>query len=207
MKTQIVLSAFILLALISCDKSKTQEKEKPESPKVLTEESSLKMVSRKGYDDLVMSLYKELADKTPELKELEQNIENLETSKSDSLDVFFKYNGKNDAYYNSANRHVDEIRDSVLRKKMKSFIASSMTKYKTKLARHTHILTSIDAKNLTLNDLHEMLIITTTIPLIEAYQNTNLPTTKPMDGYLNQIDKAVNYENTLVKRHENKEKN
>jgi len=81
MKTQIVLSAFILLALISCDKSKTQEKEKPESPKVLTEESSLKMVSRKGYDDLVMSLYKELADKTPELKELEQNIENLETSK------------------------------------------------------------------------------------------------------------------------------
>ena len=74
MKKQIVLSAFILLGLISCDKSKTQEKMKPESPKVLTEESSLKMVSRQGYDDLILSLYKELANKTPELKELEQNI-------------------------------------------------------------------------------------------------------------------------------------
>jgi Skp family chaperone for outer membrane proteins len=207
MKKQIVLSAFILLALISCDKSKTQEKEKPESPKVLTEESSLKMVSRQGYDDLVMSLYKELADKTPELKELEQNIENLETSKSDSTEAFLKYDRKNNAYYNSANRHVDEIRDSVLRKKMKSFIASSIAQYKTNIARHTRMLASIDTKTLTLNDLHEILIITTTLPLIEAYQHTNLPTTKPMGGYLKQIDKTVNYENTLVQGYENKEKN
>ena len=207
MKKQIVLSAFILLGLISCDKSKTQEKMKPESPKVLTEESSLKMVSRQGYDDLILSLYKELANKTPELKELEQNIEDLETSKSDSTVVFLKYDGKNDAYYYSANKHVEEIRDSVLRKKMKSFIASSIAQYKTNIARHKRMLASIDTKTLTLNDLHEILIITTTQPLIEAYQHTNLPTTKPMNGYLKQIDKAVNYENTLIQGYENKEKN
>jgi len=53
---------------------------------------------------------------------------------------------------------------------------------------------------MTLDDLHEMLIITTTLPLIEKYQNDNLPTTKSIDGYSKQLDRVVHIENSLLQK-------
>ena len=208
MKKVTLLSTIILLIVTSCDKPRIQEKQeqKKETPKALQEERSFEMASKRGSDDIMESLYKELADKTPELKELETKLEVLSAGKNDSTELFDGYNGKNQSYYSSAESHIKQINDTILRKKMKLLIASSLTRYNSKISKHSELLKSIDKKTMTLNDLHEILIITTTLPLIEKYQNDNLPATKSLTGYSKQIDKVLYLENFLLEKENRKGK-
>jgi len=202
MKKLTLISIVILLTFVSCDNARVKEnqEQKQETPKALQEENSYSIVSKRGYYDIIKSLYKELADKTPELKDLETKFDALSVSKSDSTEQYNEYNEKNQSYYSSADIHLKQIKDSTLRKKMKALISSSLTKYNSKVYRHTNLLKSIDKKTMTLDDLHEMLIITTTLPLIEKYQNDNLPTTKSIDGYSKQLDRVVHIENSLLQK-------
>ena len=167
MKIQIIISTFIFLTFGSCDNSRTQDKDKQETPKALDDKSSYEIFSKRGDADLVESLYKELADKTPELKDLEDKIENITKSKADSAESFDRYNEKNEAYYNSAKRHIEQIKDSLVRDKIKVLISNSLIKYNAKILRHTDLLKSIDTKTATLDDLHLILKIIRTLPLIE----------------------------------------
>lgn len=201
MKKQIITAAFILATLASCNSSRKQENPEPETPKALEDKStSYEIVSKRGYDDLVESLYNELTDKTPELKKLEDKIDDLHKSKNDSTELFDKYNQKNQLYFSSANSHLERITDSLLRDKMKLLIAGSLAKYNSLISRHTDLLKSIDAKNLTLNDLHVILKITKTIPLIEKYQKDKLPSAKSLQGFSKQLDEAISYTDTLIKK-------
>ena len=59
---------------------------------------------------------------------------------------------------------------------------------------------------MTLDDLHEVLMITTTLPIIENYQNDNLPTTKSLDGYSGQLNNMLQFENILLEKYEKKVK-
>ena len=72
MKKLILISTVILMTFVSCDNSRIKEnqEQKQETPKALREEKSYEIISKSGYDDIIESLYKELADKTPELKDL-----------------------------------------------------------------------------------------------------------------------------------------
>lgn len=209
MKKLILISTVILVTFVSCDNARKKEnqEQKQETPIAMQEEASFEIGSKRGYEDIIESLYKELAEKTPELKDLESKLDALSVGKSDSTEQYDKYNGKNQSYYNSADNHLNQINDSTLRKKMKSLISASLTKYNSKVYRHTELLKSIDKKAKTLNDLHEVLIITTTLPLVEKYQNNNLPTTKSINGYLRQLDKAVQIENSLLEKNDKKGKN
>ena len=208
MKKQILISTLALLTFFSCDDSRNKEKQeqKHETPAALQEESSSGIISKRGYDDILESLYKELATKTPELKELETKMKSLSESKDDSTDLYDRYNSKNQSYYSSADSHVKQIKDSVLRKKIKLLISASLTRYNSKISRHSEILKSIDKKIMTLDDLHEVLMITTTLPLIEKYQNDNLPATKSIDGYSKQLNNVLKFENFLFEKYDRKER-
>jgi len=208
MKKQILISIFVLLTFVSCDNSRIKEikEQKPETPAALQEDRSSGIISKRGYDDILESLYKELANKTPELNELETKMKSLSGSKNDSTELYDRYNRKNKSYYNSANSHLTQINDSVLRKRLRSMISASLKHYNSKIYRHSEILKSIDKKTMTLDDLHEVLMITTTLPFIENYQNDNLPATKSIDGYSKQLDKVLNIENALLQKYEKKEK-
>jgi hypothetical protein len=202
MRKQISISIFILLVLTSCNSSRKQENPEQETPKALEDKSasSFEIVSKRGPDDLIESLYNELADKTPELKKLEDKIDDLNKSKPDSTELFDKYNEKNQSYYNAANSHVERITDSLLRDKMKILIANSLAKYNSLISTHTGLLKSIDTKGLTLNDLHTILKITRTVPLIEKYQKDKLPSSKSLEGFSKRLEEAINFTDTLIKK-------
>jgi hypothetical protein len=201
MKLEIIVSSIIVLAFASCGNSQTQEKSKPATPKALADNSSsYEIVSKRGSGDLVEGLYNELVDNTPELKELEGKIDRLNTSKSDSTELFDKYNSHNRSYYSSADTHVGQIKDSVLKDKIKLLISSSLTKYNSKISAHSDLLKSIEAETATLSDLHELLKITRTLPIIEKYQNTSLPSTKSLQDYLKHLNETVKYADTLTKK-------
>ena len=192
----------MLLTLVACNNSpkKDNKEQKQETPVALQEEKSFNVISKREDADIMESLYNELADKTPDLKELESNLNSLSAGKSDSIKYFSRYNEKNESYYNSADGHLKQISDTILRKKLKSLIASSLAMYNAKISRHSELLKSIDKKGITLNDLHEILIISKTLPLIEKYQNDNLPSTKSITGFSKQLDRLIQTENSLLEK-------
>ena len=200
MKTQILLSFVILSMLTSCNDSNTQDKPKQETPKALEDKSSLEIVTKRGSDDLVEGIYKEIADKAPELKEFENKIKNLNSSKSDSVDSFNNYDQKNQSYFGSANRQVEQIHDSLLKEEMKTLIANSLENYNSTVLKHKNLLTKIETKEVTLNDLHTILKIKRTLPVIKKYQTENLPSTTSLVGFSGKLDEAIKYADTLTKK-------
>ncbi|WP_243346073.1 hypothetical protein [Parabacteroides sp. FAFU027] len=200
MKRFFIIPAILLFTITSCNKLRIKKHENVETPKALQKESSLDIVSKCRYDDMATSLYNEQVEKSPELKKLETKLEMLSTAKGDSTSAYNIYNRSNQSYYNSAKNHLNLIQDSLLRKKIESLINKSLSGYNTRISRHNALLKSIEAKESYLNDLHQILIITTTLPLIEKFQKDNQPSTQPIEGYSKQIDKVLNYEKALIKK-------
>jgi len=200
MKTKIFIS-FLVLTLASCSNNRTQDKPKQETPKALEDKSSTyEIVSKRSYYDLVESLYTELLTKDIDLKKLEDKIDELNKSKSDTTELFDNFNAKNESYFNSAERHIADIKDSLIRDKIKNLVASQLTKYNSRIARHKELLKLIEAKQLTISDLHNVLKIIRTLPLIDKYQKDNLTSTKSFEGYIKQQAEIIKLADTLSKK-------
>lgn len=195
------ITAIMLVTIISCSGPHTQDTPEDNLPKALKDKnSSYDVVSKRGYDDLLESLYSELQEKMPELKQLENRIAALRESKSDSTASFNTFNTKNQAYFGSANGHIEQIKDSVLRSRMQLLIANSLLRYNTSTAHHNAIIHYIETNEVTLNDLHTILKITRTLPIIEQFQKDNLPSAKPLDGFANELTKTALLADTLSKK-------
>jgi hypothetical protein len=206
MTTKIFISTFLVLTLASCNNTRTQDNPKQEAPKQETpkaledKSSSYEIVSKRSSDDLVESLYNELVSKDIELKKLEDKIDELNKSKNDTTELFDKFNGKNQSYFSSANGHVLDIKDSLLRDKIKNLVSTQLTKYNSRIARHNELLKIIEAKQITLSDLHNVLKIVRTLPLIDKYQKDNLPSIKSFEAYIKQQEETIQLVDTLSKK-------
>ena len=200
MTTKIFISTILVLTLVSCD-NRQQDKPKQETPKALEDKSSsYEIVSKRSYDDLVESLYTELLTKDIDLKRLEDKIDELRKSKSDTTELFDNFIEKNQSYFSSADRHVSEIKDSLLRDKIKNLVAIQLTKYNSRIVRHNELLKLIETKQMTISDLHNVLKIVRTLPLIDKYQKDNIPNTKSFEGYIKQQEPVIKLADTLAKK-------
>ena len=195
--TIILISTFVLF--FSCNSAPELEKVNREEPKALEEKSSYEEISKVRGDNLVESLYAELVEKTPELKQLESTIEVLEKSKNDSTISITKYDQNNHSYYHSANSNLQQVKDSLLRSRIKILIANSLKRYKSKTLKQEALLKLIDSKSVTLNDLHIVLKITKSLSVMEKYQNENIPSSKSLEGYLKELDKTIKTTDSLAK--------
>ncbi len=197
-----IASVFGFFILISCNDSRTQQSDlaQKDVSETLKDESGYDFVSKREYGDLVNNLYKEILSKNAELKDLETKLEILENSKQDSLNQYNSYNAKNESYYQNVDEHLKSINDSILRNKIRRLISCSLAKYNSNTAQFSKLLKTIDTKTRTLEDLHEVLIITSTLPIIEKYQNENLPSTKSIASFNNQLDNAIAIERKLVNK-------
>jgi hypothetical protein len=194
---KLLFISMALTIILSCNNNRPQSLQ--ETPKALDKkDKSYSLVTKRGYDeDILESLYSELVDKTPELKKLEEDIDILNGSKEDSLEVFTNFDSKNDRYYNSAGNHAQGIKDSLLRLKMTSLIQASLSNYNTIVAPHNILLKSIESKQATLGDVHTALKIVRTLPVIAKYQKNSLPDTKPLEGYSQKLSKTIREAQTL----------
>jgi hypothetical protein len=200
MKSIIIISAFISFFFFTCKQQEGKEEPKPDTPKALQEKNSSGYLTKsRGEEDLVESLYSELVEKTPALKELEETIEKLDIQKQDSLKSFEKFNQKNTSYYSSAKQHLGQISDSLLRLKIKSIIDNSLNNYNSKIARHKSLVSILSSKDSNLTDLHIVLKLVKTIPLMEKYQVENTPSSKPIEEVIKDFDRAIQKANTLAK--------
>lgn len=188
---------FFMLA--SCQNNRIQEKPQKETPKALEEKSYYDVVSGRGGENILEGLYSELVTKDVALKKLEEKLEDLNSSEGDSSASFKRFDSKTLAYFSSAERHVAEIGDSLLRDKMKLLVAGNLTKYKSQIARHDELLKAIEARRMRIADLYIVLKIVKTLPLMEKYQKDNLPETDPLEGFIKQQDRTISMVDSLVK--------
>ncbi len=192
--------AIILFSFSSCNNPQTKEHSTAEIPKALEDKnSSYEIVKRKSRNDLVEGLYRELADKTPDLKELENTISDLGDSRNDSARAFYDYQRNNRAYFEAANTNINQIQDSILKTKMKVLIANHSAKYNLSITAHNDLLKSIDNQTTALSDLHTVLKITKSLQVITEYQKSNLPPLTSLSGYLRRVNSTIKYTDSLTK--------
>lgn len=145
---------------------------------------------KRGPGDLVEELYDELKAQTPALQQLEESIGRVKVEKTDSSEAFNEYGQKNNAYYNSANRHLETIKDTVTRQRIRTLITASMADYESRVSANKDLLALLNRKDLTLDDLYIAMKLTRTMEMIEKFQRHNLPSTKPLEKVNKEYDKV-----------------
>jgi len=170
------------------------------SPKALEDKSSYEFVSKRSSENLVESLYEELVEKTPELKDFESDFSKLQRSQDDSLSGFNKFNAKSNSYYGSANELITSVTDSVLKNKLKLLIQNSTAQYDSSVLQHTTLIKQINSKNASLSDLHTSLKLVRTLPLIQQYQLDKKPSLKSLEGLNHEMDRVRGEVDTLLKK-------
>ncbi|MCD2425486.1 hypothetical protein LQ567_22065 [Niabella pedocola] len=199
MRTRICLFTIGVLTLAACNHHRVQPQPVADTPKALEDNSpSAKLISKRGDGDLVESLYGELAGTDAGLKQLETTLDALSQSKSDSTNLFHQFDAKNQSYYKAAGQHANIISDSLLKDKVRQLVADHLATYNAVTARHQELLKAIDAKTTKLEDLHAVLKIVKTLPVMEKYQKDNRPGTASLEGYSQKQDGAVGDLNKMV---------
>lgn len=199
MKINLFTLIMAVAIFISCKEKPTAQTDSAEVSKALSDKDSGTGYSiKKERYDLLEQLYDELLQKDTNLKTLEDEIAVVKSSKFDSLQHFQRFNGKNEAYFNSAKFQANQITDSVLKKRVQQLIADKQAAYKKKIATHLALSDTIDVNDKKIGDLHRLLKITKTLPMIEQYQN-KLPNKKQMERYIAEQNNVIEKQNRSIK--------
>lgn len=177
-----ILAFLSLSTFFSCNNVENEEKIvfSKDTPTALKEKSSVRdnYFSGSSGSDLTEELYIELVSKNPKLKNLEEDMQLFYQNPYFRQKQFATYDSKSNDYYSSANDKAMGISDSVLRDKILALLTDSKTKYAKKTDEHQDLLKIIEQNRTSINDKHLILKIVLTLPIIEKYQNENLPNTQ-----------------------------
>jgi hypothetical protein len=180
----IILCSSVLL--FSCGnniKTKEPAAAQPPVPEALQENSIDYSISkRSGGSDLVQELYAELAERDPELKAFEDDSYKAMSGPKEGEDLN-NFRSKNNRYYRSAESHAHYISDSVLRKAIVALIKSSAKKDSISNVPYDKLLERINKNSVSIQDHKNVLMIVSTLPLIEDYQKNNRPAPLPWQKY------------------------
>lgn len=194
----VYLPVLVSLFLYAC-KGKTDSPSAPATdstaiPDALQEKNKSRSYyskSNRGNGNLVDDLYEELKEQTPTLQELEEDIDRVKRQKADSTEAFIKYNNTNNEYYGAATIHFRAISDSVIRERISALITRSMQACENRSAASKDLLALLNRKDVSVNDLYIAHKLVSTIPMIEKFQRTNLPSTKPMETVNKKYDRVI----------------
>jgi hypothetical protein len=191
----------IIFSVISC---KDDEQKKPQKSKGIPNALQEKSVDVSGLNkrkdtDLVEILYKELLDKDASLQQLEDELNKLEQSKDDSLKTFSLYEKNNKEYYSIYEKHLNNIKDSFLRKRTRKLLDSSLQNYKKKIAHQQKVYDSTNEMYTTISDLHWLLKLSKTLAVMENYQDNNIPDTLTLRRIMEKLNGVIQKTDSLMK--------
>jgi hypothetical protein len=199
--TAYFLTFLILLVLFSCGRQteNTANQEK-EIPAALQEKKALSNY-KNIRSDLTEELYSELVSKTPELKKFEDDLMALSAKPEDLAEKFTTYNSKSDGYYYSAENKSGTIKDSMLKKRILDLISVKRENYLNKTAELNALLAQIKTNSTTLADYHTVLKILLTLPVMEKYQNENIPGKSEFKDLVKQQENAIKQTDKLTPKY------
>ncbi|WDF76355.1 hypothetical protein PQ469_20920 [Mucilaginibacter sp. KACC 22773] len=178
MKATALLSTLLIILFFSaCNSTPSKDIATPKTdmPEPLKDDKSDFSMKRMPSGSLMDEIYDDLAKKDPQLQKLEEQLTHFNGGIADSLKAFNNYAAKSDGYYFSANESLTAIKDTVLRVQLSALIAESKLKYMEKISRFTSLKAHIDSNQIKMDDYHAVLKIVATLPIIEKYQDKNMP--------------------------------
>lgn len=192
-----LLFTFVIsLSFFACTKTDkstpAQITGKNETPKALeTTDSDGSSFQLKRGQDLLNQVYYELAEKRPDLQEIESLIDKSRESGSDLQDDYSKFSGKSERYYNSVANQVLQVKDSLLRTRILQMLETSKIRNKAKSAQLDNLIRTIAQKQTSIEDYHIALKVAVTLPAIEDFQERNLPNSASYADHTKQQDSVM----------------
>jgi hypothetical protein len=128
-----------------------------------------------GYKDLVDELYSQSVKQNKSLENIEDGIENFYKKKMDAIEEYNSFTAYNNRYYSDAKANTNTISNTTAKQKANELINKSEALYNTKIANWQSTIATLNANEKELNDLHTLLKLIITEPIIAKYQSTQLP--------------------------------
>jgi len=195
---QIILLGLVFLMACSTPEFKPKKLPK-ETPKALQKETSdISSMRGRSNNDLVEELYQGLVDETPGLKLINKEMSDIRANKNNLNNEFSNYDYKSKTYYDAASGKLSTVSDSTLKLKLSNLIKESLVKYNAKTGSVQSLLKLMDRKSLSISDYHIALMVIKTLPLIEKYQEDNLPDSKAFKDLLKQQSALLKKMDSLI---------
>lgn len=131
--------------------------------------------SRGGYKDLVDEFYFQAVKQNSRLSNMEDDIEKFYKKKNEATEKFRDFMSYNDRYYRDAKENAATIKDSALLLKANNIIYKSEQLHKNKIKEWQQTLEQLAVREKKLNELHTLLKIMISEPMISSYQKNELP--------------------------------
>lgn len=144
-----------------------------------------------GEKDAVEAYYADIVDKSPELKQLEKEITANERNVYEMESRFNAYNRPSADYYTDASRKINGIHEAALKTMVQGWLDNSKSQYATRIAELNRLLASLKEKRSLEDQYHIALKIATTLPIIEKYQQQNLPANDEYQRVLNELEATI----------------
>lgn len=131
--------------------------------------------SRGGYKDLVEEFYDQAVKQNRTLETIEDDIENFYKKREDAIEKYNSFTSYNNRYYADAKARAATITDATTKQRAGDHINKSETAYRARMASWQSSIATLNNNERELSDLHTLLKIMIATPVIEKYQQNNLP--------------------------------
>jgi hypothetical protein len=147
-----------------------------------------------GYKDLVDEFYEQAVKQNSPLKSIEDGIDAFYKKREDALEKYNSFTSYNSRYYADARSHANSIPDVATKQRATELILKSETTYLAKLSNWQTSITGLNSKERELKSLHELLKVMIATPVLENYQQNNLPDNSKLNeanGDLQQLIEKI----------------
>ncbi len=169
----IIFFAITSTIFLSCEPKQENTPDAFRDKSVISDISSMK----RGYSDLISTLYAEILEKNTELQALEDSLNSLKDNTFSTTEEANLYFSNNQKYYDAAYKYIELIQDSILREKIFEQLSENENNFNQKTENLASILGKISQKQAELNDAHYALKILLTMEQNKDYQINNFPDT------------------------------
>ena len=195
MKSLPFFALIISLLLSSC------QARKRETPAILEgKKIDVSSIYKKRGADLVDALYEELVNNSNDLKKLEQEIKEMKVTWPDSLEEYKTYHEKSAQYYESAEKKANSITDTSLRQSILDLIRKSRRNYRDSIATLSNLDSLVKKRAATIDNLHQLVKLMSTLPVIEEFQHSNRPDTFAAEGLTRRMEELITKLDSLTQQ-------
>lgn len=125
-----------------------------------------------GGRDLVEELYDQAVKQNNNLEAIEEGIERFYKNRNEAIEKYNSFTAYNNRYYMDAKSKAATIADAATQQRANDVINKSEVAYKVKIANWQNTITTLNANEKELTNLHTLLQIMITESMIAKYQST-----------------------------------
>lgn len=191
-----ILSLVLLLLIISCKEAAPKKVTDEETPKALVDETSMVSYSSllKGTHrgSVVDKLYAEALENNKNLEQLDAKMNDIYVNSLNTVEnEYLNYKRTNNTYWTTIEDAVGNMSDSITKQSTMVLIEKMKRDYAQKLSSHENKMLQIRALQAKLKDQKILMKFLITQPMIEKYQDNELPDIKKMEKIINDYHQLI----------------